>query len=176
MKVLHTCAHSVDVLCRVHVRLQQQYPILCSGTATPTHLLGGVHRGHDSSSWLGAIFICQQCPPSANQPSSVQTLHRPVWSHRLYRKVPTNTELHRLHRVCTTLYRLISLYRLPKTSRISTTLHYQTLIVVLIQTYITPNSTYSSKYIINYQLHIWCLYYSKTLPDIFLMTTTIKSN
>ena len=100
--------------------------------------------------WALSLHSCQWwinwIHSSANQPS-VQTLHRPVQSHR---KVPTNTELHRSHRVCTTLYRLISLYRLPKTSRISATLHYQTLIVVLIQTYITPNSTYSSKYIINY--------------------------
>ena len=30
--------------------LLKQYSTLCSGTATPTHLLGGVHRGDDSGS------------------------------------------------------------------------------------------------------------------------------
>jgi len=33
--------------------------------------------------------------------------HRLVQSHRAHRKVPTNTELHRVHRVCTALYRPI---------------------------------------------------------------------
>ena len=39
--------------------LSKQYPILHSGTATPTHLLGGVHKGDDSGSWLRAVILCQ---------------------------------------------------------------------------------------------------------------------
>ena len=40
----------------------KQYSTLRSGTATPTHLLGGVHRGDDSGSWLRAVILCQRCP------------------------------------------------------------------------------------------------------------------
>ena len=40
----------------------KQYSTLCSGTATPTHLLGGVHREDDSGSWLRAVILCQRCP------------------------------------------------------------------------------------------------------------------
>ena len=39
----------------------KQYSTLCSGTATPTHLLGGVHREDDSGSWLRAVILCQRC-------------------------------------------------------------------------------------------------------------------
>ena len=42
--------------------LLKQYSTLCSGTATPTHLLGGVHRGDDSSSWLRAVILGQRYP------------------------------------------------------------------------------------------------------------------
>ena len=42
--------------------LLKQYPILCSETATPTHLLGGVHKGDDSGSWLRAVVLYQRCP------------------------------------------------------------------------------------------------------------------
>ena len=37
----------------------KQYPTLRSGTATPTHLLGGVHRGDDSGSWSRAVILYQ---------------------------------------------------------------------------------------------------------------------
>ena len=42
--------------------LLKQYPNLHSGTATPTHLLGGVHKGDDSGSWSRAVILCQRCP------------------------------------------------------------------------------------------------------------------
>ena len=61
----HHCNHATTSINRQQWQWQQQllkqYSTLHSGTATLTHLLGGVHRGDDSSSWLRAVILCQRC-------------------------------------------------------------------------------------------------------------------
>ena len=51
------------------------------------------------------VYFLSTCISKPALPYTVP--HRLVQSHRAHRKVPTNTGLHRVHRVCTALYRPI---------------------------------------------------------------------